>query len=185
MRVLFFSACVLAGMVLFSSSKLPAQKIKVDYDKSADFSRYKTYAWVKGTPASNPNWDFYILSVADGMMEKKGLKKVDPQNADVLVTYHAAVNSSLNLTGFADPTFAAVGGIPVQGQTVWSDTSTGTSGQLVQKGQLAFQMLDRANHKIVWTGTSSGSLKDTQTEKVQQVGKAINKVFDRYPPSGK
>jgi len=31
-----------------------AQKVNVDSDPAAPFATYKTYAWVKGTPAPNP-----------------------------------------------------------------------------------------------------------------------------------
>ena len=48
---------VARGMLflLLAATTAYAQKIKTGYDKSADFSQYKTYAWIpRVTPATNP-----------------------------------------------------------------------------------------------------------------------------------
>ena len=36
---------VLMGMVLLFVAKLSAGQVKTDYDRSANFSQYKTYSW--------------------------------------------------------------------------------------------------------------------------------------------
>jgi len=40
--------------------QLEAQKIKIQYEKTKDFSEFKTYAWVPGTPVFDPQMDTYI-----------------------------------------------------------------------------------------------------------------------------
>jgi len=40
-RVMF----ALMGMMFLFAVKLSAQQVKTDYDRSADFSQYKTYSW--------------------------------------------------------------------------------------------------------------------------------------------
>ena len=67
---------VIASVSLSSlAPSLFGQKIKVEYDKATDFLRFKSYAWVGGTPASNPNMDTYITFLADAMLEKKGMRR--------------------------------------------------------------------------------------------------------------
>lgn len=71
-----------------------AQKVSLKYDKSADFSKFKTYAWVQGTPVADPTLDLYIKGAVDGMLAKKEMRKVAPEQADIFLTYHAATTAT-------------------------------------------------------------------------------------------
>jgi hypothetical protein len=84
------------SVVLLASLNGLAQKVTIDFDKGTDFSRPKTYAWIKGTPASNPKLDLYIMGVGDHQLEQKGLTKVEAKDADLLITYHAASHGEIN-----------------------------------------------------------------------------------------
>jgi hypothetical protein len=186
MRSWFLKTLIGMSLILGASVELVAQKVSIDYEKGTDFSKLKSYAWVKGTPVANSNLDLYILNVTDGMLEKKGLHKVEVKDADLLITYHATGDSSLNISGFADPTYATVGGLPQPGQTVWSSPSTaGTTSRLIKKGQLAVQMLDQTTDQIVWTGTTAGTLKEKPVDRMKQVDKALDKLFAQFPPTAK
>lgn len=75
-----------------------------DYDDSVDFNRLTTYAWVVESKAlgatSSDDGSFYLSDIShrrmidaiDNNLVSKGLTKVAPEQADVLVNYHAAVN---------------------------------------------------------------------------------------------
>ena len=81
----------LAILVAFSVTLLA--KVNVDWDKSADFTKYKTYAWGKGTPVKNQLMDQRIIDAVDKQLSAKGMQKTDdPANADLIViSGHAAV----------------------------------------------------------------------------------------------
>lgn len=51
--------------------------VNVDWDKTANFGNYKTYAWNKGTPAKNSLWDQRIVDGVDQQLAAKGFRKVD------------------------------------------------------------------------------------------------------------
>src|SRR5215467_10021548 len=97
-RYLILQIATLTTMILIGRSAM-GQKVSLDYDKDTNFSKFATYAWVRGTPVPNETLDQYIILVSDGMLEKKGLRKVEPQNADLLFTYHAAGDADLNIGG--------------------------------------------------------------------------------------
>ena len=78
----------------------------------------------------------------------------------------------------------ATGGVPMPGETVWVGGGAGTAN-LVQKGSLTFQMLARATHSVVWTGTAAGTLKESRVEKFEQLNNALSKIFEKYPPGKK
>jgi len=44
-------------------------------------------------------------------------------------------------------------------------------------------MVDRETNKLVWSGTVVQKLEPTKVDKsLELVGKAINKLFEEYPP---
>jgi len=167
-----------------SAAPLFAQRVSVSYDKTADFSKFKTYAWVRGTPVPDANLNIYIVSYADGILQDKGLRKVEATDANLLVAYDAAGDSTINASTIEDPTYAASGGVAPIGATVWTGASASSSNtRLIQKGQLAVQMLDRSTHKVVWNGTLAGALKEKRSDKLDQLNKGLTKLLDRYPPA--
>jgi Domain of unknown function (DUF4136) len=161
-----------------------AQKVKVAYDKNEDFSKFKTYAWVAGTPVASPAWNTLIRDNIDSHLQEKGLREVsDPKTADLLVNYHAAANTDLALNQATDPTYAMYGGQPVPGDTPWSTGTINSSvAYAVQKGTLAVHLFDRQQHQLVWVGTATGAVAESTEKKMKQVDKIMTEMFNKYPP---
>jgi Domain of unknown function (DUF4136) len=67
-----------------------AQKIDVDYDHTADFSKFKTYGWISSERPASGLWNQRIVDGIDAQLQAKGLKKVD-SNADPLVVSNSGV----------------------------------------------------------------------------------------------
>ena len=174
---------LLLTLLALPATPLAGQKVHVDFDKGTDFSRFKTYAWVRGTPVNNPNMDLYIKSVTTELLRRKGIIETEFSKADSLITYHAAGDSDIAVSGSLDPTFIASGGIPFPNQTVWSGSTGGMPASMVRKGSLGFQILDKGANHVVWTGTAKGTLKDKTPDKLDQIDKILQKLFEQYPPS--
>jgi len=100
--------------------------------------------------------------------------------ADVLVTYHAAVNTDLSVGRALDPTFAASGGVPMAGHSIWE--TTGTGGTHVTKGSIVLEILARATNRPVWIGTAKHTVGDAHHERWNDVEKALDKLLLRFPP---
>lgn len=178
MVVVLFALCVSPAAV--------AQKVTSDYDKTTDFSNFKTYAWGAGTAAPNPNVDAYIKIVIDEDFKAKGLKKVEAKDADLLVAYHSASNTDLNVTIFYDPTYATYGGDPIMGTTMWySGSAVGSVGRYIKKGTLAIEIYQRREHKVVWAAAAKGVVEEKRADRLNQLDKTLVKLLDRYPPRKK
>ena len=174
------AACAAIVFLLPLVPQLEAQKVKIEYDKTTDFSKFKTYAWVPGTPVFDPQLDAYIKKSIIDMFHHIGMTEAPVNAADLLVTYHAAIGTDLSVGTALDPTFAASGGIPVAGHSIWE--TAGGSATHVTKGSLAFEILDRVKNRPVWSGTAKHSVSDTQHERWDQMQKVLDKLFRRYPP---
>jgi Domain of unknown function (DUF4136) len=160
-----------------------AQKVKVTYDKNEDFSKFKTYAWTSGTPVASPQWNTLIRDNIDSHLKEKGLAEIaEPKSADLLVNYHAASNTDLQLNQATDPTYAMYGGTPLPGDTPFSSGTIDSSvAYAVQKGTLAVHLFDRQQHKLVWVGKATGAVAETTNKKMKQVDKIMNEMFKKYP----
>lgn len=175
------AACASLIFALPLVPQLEAQKVKIDYDKTADFSKFRTYAWVPGTPVFDPQLDAYIRNSIVDMLRHIGMTEAPVNAADLLVTYHAAIGTDLSVGTALDPTFAATGGTPMAGHSIW-ETAGGGAPTHVTKGSLAFEILDRVANRPIWTGTAKHTVSDTQHERWNQIQKALDKLFRHFPP---
>jgi len=175
-----------AFLAMSASSAVVAQKVISDYDKTTDFSSFKTYGWGENTSLLDPKVNQEIKVAIEADLDSKGLKKVPGEVAELLVGYQAATNTDLNVSGFVDPTYSTMGGTPMVGTTVWSSGSTaGSVGRYIGKGSLAIQVYDRRQRKVIWQAVAKGTLKEKRIERMDQLNNALTKMMARYPPGKK
>src|SRR3954451_5453459 len=84
-------------LILMSVASVRAQDVAVDFDRSTDFSKFKTYSWTKGVPAKNPLIDQQIISSIEEQLSAKGVRRVE-EGGDLSVLYFAAVDKDLEVS---------------------------------------------------------------------------------------
>jgi len=159
-----------------------AQKIKVSSDPAVDFSKFKTYAWDKGTLA-NPLIKQFIVTAVDRELMARGLQKVE-SNSDLILTTLTATNSDLTMTNpsWAPQLNSIATGIPSSSQA-WA----------VTKGTLMVDMSDAKTKNEVWRGIATHTLEQGPTgnpvhdaKQVEKpINKAVQKMFKNFPPHSK
>ncbi len=100
---LLMLTCVLASIA-------HAQKIKVEYNKDLDFSKFKTFAWGHHDAVSRPTLALAIAGAIEEEMTKRGLRKVE-DNPDVYIKMYGSVDSEMSVS-YSDPLYLGMGGIP-------------------------------------------------------------------------
>jgi hypothetical protein len=180
-RLFFFVLPVL--LLAFAPQVAAKKKADIVYDKNIDFSRYRTYAWVQGFPVVDPTMNQYVIHSVDDVLRRSGLTETKVSEADLVVTYNAARDSDLSVGTALDPTFAATGGIPLSGQSIWQTSSTGGGSTHVRKGSLNFEILDRMANKTIWSGTAKNTISDKPGDQWSQIQKALDDLFHDYPPT--
>jgi len=147
--------------------------VNVDWDKSADFSQYKTYTWGRGTPAKNPLWDQRIMESVDKQLAAKGLQKVAPDaNPDLIVLYHAAVGSETQMNT------TTTGGWG----WAWGGGMATTTVDKIPTGELSVDIGDAKTKKLLWLGASNDTLADNPDKNQKKLDKAVEKMFKKFPP---
>ncbi len=173
------SICAVLILMAAAASASP-QKVKVGADPSADFSKYKTYAWSEGMVASNPIINQLILQTVDEALAEKGLKRVS-RDPDVTLAAFAALNSNLHIS------------YPTWGRSTTSATATGISiGEqkvAVAKGSLVVDIADARTKATIWRGSATHTLSEAPTgiaandaKNVEShIRKAVDKMFKQFP----
>lgn len=176
----------IVGLLLAASAAL-GQDVRYNFDKNADFSKFKTYKWVSLKDAAKVNElvDKQIIAAVDAELATKGLNKIDADSADLYVGYQAAVGEEKQFTSYSSDWgygggwyrggwYGGMGGM----STTTGQTST------IYVGQLAVDMYDSANHDLVWRGLASKTINQKAKPEKQEknLKKAVAKLLKNYPP---
>jgi hypothetical protein len=169
-------------ILLIACGVAQAQKIKVEFDKSADFSTFKTYAWDPTPQATGkPVLVAAIKGAINQELAKRGLKEV-AANPELYVAMYGGVDSDLAVT-YSDFYYGPYG-IPPFGQSfvMWGMTPGTTNTAVVHKGQLVVDLIDAGHKKLVWRGIATQNLSNQQMKLLKQVNTAVEKLLAKYPP---
>jgi hypothetical protein len=150
-----------------------AQDVHFDYDRTANFTAYRTYQWVDaktlpGQP-SDQLIDHDIKRAVDEQLAGQGLQRVD-RGGDLQVAYHVALDREKQFNGFTmGPRWDGFGQVT---------TST------IAIGMLVVDMFDPARNQLVWRGDAERTLdiKKDPDKNYRNLEKAMTKLFKNYPP---
>lgn len=172
---------------LLSINSAMGQDVRYNFDKSADFSKFKTYKWVALKDASKVNdlANKQIMEAVDAELATKGLTKVTDDSANLYIGYQAGIGQEKQFTSF-NSDWGYGGGWyrggwygPAGGMS----TTTGSTST-IYVGQLALDMYDSTNHTLVWRGLASKTIDEKAKPEKQQknLAKAVKKLLKNYPP---
>jgi hypothetical protein len=166
----FLALLILVGLTNVGT----AQKIKIGYDKSADFSKYKTYTWAKTDhPIERPQLYQLVVQTIDQDLNARGLARVE-SNGDLTLTAGGGIDFGYNMP--------ATAGLDT-GMVYGTDVAPVLLAPLVAKGTLVLQFVDRSATKAVWRGTVIQKLDPEQKDQaVILAQKAIDKLLKDFPP---
>ena len=81
-------------ILLLMAGMAAAQDVRFNYDKTADFTKYKTYKWVEiGSSDKDPLVDPQIRGAIEAEITKKGLTKTESDTADLYIGYQVAITT--------------------------------------------------------------------------------------------
>jgi hypothetical protein len=177
---------LLIASVLLIAGCAVAQDVRYNFDRDADFSKFKTYKWVSlgATTQGDSLLSKQIKTAVEIELGVKGLTKVEDDTADLYVGYQTAVGQEKSFTSYNSSWGYGPGwyrggwyGYPGGGMTT-GQTST------IYTGQLDLDMYDSANHDLVWRGVASKTIDTNAKPDKQQKNliKAVAKLLKNYPP---
>jgi Domain of unknown function (DUF4136) len=161
------------AVLFFTVSLAFAQKVRVDYDHSANFAKYMTFSWIKqpATP-KDPLMQQRVITAINEQLKAKGLQLVD-SNGDLAVAVNVATQEKQTLNTFYDGF----------GPWAWGMGGATTTVETYTEGTIVADLFDAQTKKVVWRGVATKEVSDKPEKVTQQVDKAIEKLFKNYPPT--
>jgi hypothetical protein len=164
--------CLLVSTLAF------AQKVKIDADRSANFASYHTYMWEASPNPAHGLWDQRIVDAVDKQLQAKGLTKV-ASNPDLWVVYSNSIKDEKSVAG---------AGYGIGPQWGWGNSGANAAVHntfVFKVGTLVVELADTKDKDLVWRGSVSDTINDNTNKNINNLDKAIAKLFKGYPPKEK
>lgn len=161
----------------------------VEKDESADFSQYKTYAWIdkdeKGDQKKNELQDTHVQAAVNEKLQKGGWKEVKSK-PDVLISYDMLVEKSVkerNDAVYSQP-YSRIFYNPYTrryGRIWYPSTFMGydNNSVSVREGTLTVTMLDARTNKTVWQGWTTDEVNSRNVSK-KEIQTSVNSIFRKF-----
>src|SRR5689334_20063248 len=152
-----------------------AQKTTYDFDKTAPFAEFKTYALKDGTKTGNELIDKRVVAALETQMTAKGFTKNDSA-PDVYIVYHLAFDQQKDISSFSSgPMYGGYGWGWGAG---WGTTTTDVRVREILVGTLAIDMIDAKKKQVAWRGLGTKEI-DTHAKPEKRdsnINKAVEKI---------
>jgi len=170
----FFSSALVVALLLLTAVTLTAQDVRYNFMPKTDFSRYRTYKWVKiGNAHPDQIMDAEIKQSVDSQLAAKGMTKTDSDKADLYIGYQTAVDQEIQWDAWGTRSFGS-------GMGSWTSST-------ISIGTLVLDMYDPATKQLVWTGQATKTIDpgSNPEKNLKNVNNAIAKLLKNYPPKQK
>ena len=160
-----------------------ASPITVDTksDPAADFSRYRSYAWIEIREVRDPNVKQRLTDAVDRQLQAKGLERKD-ESADLKVTMHPRLSKEYTVDPYDS------GWDYAWGTWVTSiDDLRQEAAKPVSVGTIIVDLVDPPTKKLVWRGTATSPFdSEASIEKRRKLlDEVMKKLFAEFPPKKK
>lgn len=153
-----------------------------DYDESADFSKFKTYAFSEhalSLPEIQQLDRDRILEAIENELTERGFTRSDTPDAlvDVFVKAEEEISATATNTG----------GYGRWGYGyAWGGGTTHIDYNKYTKGSLFISLIDMSVEKIVWQGRGTKTLNENVSpeRKEANIKTAVEAIFSKYPKVG-
>lgn len=163
---------LMVAAAVFATACASSLRVRTDYDHSANFKKYRTFAIRDGNSSGNPVMDQRIKDDISTAMKARGLDEVRPENADLIIVPHTATRTKRTYDTFYD---------------TWGPGWRWRLGQPTvvvnefQVGTLVIDIFDNMAKTAIWHGYANGVLADQPSENAQKADKAVTEIIREYP----
>lgn len=175
---------------LFIMSSCSSLSVTSDYDKTADFTKYKTlsyYGWADNSDKLLSPFDKERLEKSFGTEFSNRGMTYQEENSDIVVALYIVTEQKQQTTATTTNMGGMYGGYggyygygPGWG---WgggmSNTTYNTYDYTV--GTLVCSVFDAKEKKLVWEGTGSGEIDENPQSREDGIPKAVAKIMAQYP----
>ncbi|MEJ2604077.1 MAG: DUF4136 domain-containing protein [Gammaproteobacteria bacterium] len=162
--------------------------IRADYDRSANFSGYRTYSFFDELGTDKAGYSSLLTSHFQSAvrreMDARGYRYVDT-DPDLLVNFNANARDVSEVRSRNVPTSVGMG--PYYGYrgglySPWPMYETEVDTIHYRQGTVNVDVVDADEDRLVWEGVAEGRLTDEAMQNPKAaVDRVISLIFERYP----
>jgi hypothetical protein len=168
-------------ILLLAFSACSSVSYKSDYDRSVDFSTYKTYKWYEGKQpdddlSRNPLVKKRIRVSVDKALQDKGFVLAEGDQADFVVVIHAGVEERMQVYntgsyGWYDPWWGPYGGR--------------TDVSYYEEGTLVVDIVGAEKKELAWRGMATATIREhTDSDEMQAYfDQVVKNLVKDFPPA--
>jgi hypothetical protein len=163
-------------------------QVKSDFDKEADFTKYKTYkflGWEENSDQILNDFDKKrLLESFQKELTARGMTK-DESNPDVGITLFIVVQQKTSTTAYTNYNggmgygYGRWGGWGA-GYGMGSSTTTYSQDDYLE-GTIVIDFYDESTKKLVWQGILTKEVVENPKKREKTIPKAVNKLMYQYP----
>lgn len=172
--------------IFFLTLCRPSITITTDYDKSVDFSKFKTFGFL---PLDDPSKQFVNDidrqrlndAVADELIAR-GWQRVEGAG-DAMIGFHVIVEKKTGTTAYTNY-YGGMGygygfGYGYYGSPGMSSTTVQQYDYLV--GTVIIDIFDSETKKLVWEGVGNGQIDENRKHREENIKKDVARMFADFP----
>jgi len=173
------------AVALFASGCATGPDVRGDFDKAADFGKYRTYGFVAQAGTDTSQFKslatLTLQSAASREMESRGYQRAD--NPDLVINFKGKLEEKTDIESTPAPYYG-----PGWGYGGWYGAPYGgccaqeVTTRRYQVGTLVMDVVDREKRQVVYQGSVQGVVsKKMMQEQEQTLNAAVTHIFSKYP----
>jgi hypothetical protein len=180
-------AMAATASVLVLAGCASAPSVRVDFDRSADFTSYKTFGFVSPLDTDRRGYQTvlsqHLKAATQREMEARGMR-LDAGAPQLLVNFSAELSDKLRVT--STPMMGAgYYGYRRGLYSAWPGYADYTTFTQYTEGTLNIDVIDVARKQLVWEGVVTDSVTQKTFDNMQTaIDIAVAAAFEKYPIAG-
>ena len=179
------SIFLLAGFFAISCSSI---KVTTDYDKTVDFSSYKSleyFGWAEDSDKILNRFDKERIESAFGdEFKKRGIDIVEKGQGDIIVTLFIVTEQKTQKSATTTSMGGGYGGYYGYGPSYgWGGGHSTTQFHEYdyRVGTLVISVFDADKKELIWEAIGQGTVDEDPQTREEKVGKAVAQIMKDYP----
>jgi hypothetical protein len=174
------STLLLVGVALLQGCASKPD-LRADYDKSADFAKYRSFNFVKTPSTETLGYGSLVTqqmtSSIKSELEKRGYAQ--SETPDLLVNFSGKLQEKADIQSTGGSYYYGY-----RGYGAWPGYAYGSDVYTVRYtiGTINVDLIDATRNRMVWEGVAVGEVTKKHLENREAaIAKAIEKIFSQYP----
>jgi hypothetical protein len=176
---------VIAAVLLLAGCA-SQMRVRTDFDPKADFSNYRTFAWMSDDPligaddeskSVSPLNRQRIVNAIEAQLIAKGFQKAaDRNSADFVLSYTVGARDRIDLDSYP---------VPYRGPWTWGwpPYARDVDVTTYREGTLAIDIFDGRTRQPVWHGAATKRITEQDVARAaEQIPPAVRDILANFPP---